>query len=657
MSEHEPSEGPDPGLIQRLHRLLQSKFLEGRPIDQTRTESLFGRVWQNVDAASRATFERIPADQRKTVPSEVLDHVRSVLGTHAHPASSDPENLKDYLAALTDEERQRVYDASLRQHFGVATDSDTELLSSIAPRANAIVSTTPEVSNQMPSPIYTIDLSSLPDGFDTNAFLAAVDQNITAMGIPDGQQLVLRDGIKGMLLLDGNSDSQAPTFGDQIRNRLWNYIQTTLVDGDGNPVLENGNKDTNQAAFIAVDGVIGTLRGAQGAFYQELATASRQVIDGQRGAIIAAANNGNTILLSSAVQSALQSYGSGGGGGGSFELPPLTGGSAGGGTDEIIPDHIRGVAMLYAAYQLDVLGMIKVVDRNVEIFMNGQLPVSNDLGGNALNAYYWDSVNRMSETARWMQYGRVLGAQGAEISKEVQPNTTFDDLFMRFLAGVSEFQRQQRLGDLLGNNRALSLTGEHVRKAGRDLAANCTLYGYGYTQFAAKKLQQHIQTALNILKLQDVQQAWGVNNAWQVVERVSSQEFKATPNVVKYRTMAESGKKILDLVAKNSGAWSTTSNNPLFPDPNSPDAPSDINNDDATALFRHTEYVLAVKGVQDQQVVQSSQPTDTSIAPSIPSLDGLATGSANADITGQIQKMLQQGQTPNADQLRQMVGV
>src|SRR5207344_2180500 len=119
----------------------------------------------------------------------------------------------------------------------------------------------------------------------------------------------------------------------------------------------------------------------------------------------------DAILFPAAVAKSLQDYGSGTSSQGSFDLPPLTDQTTGGGADEIIPDHIRGVAVLYAGLQLEVLGLFKVVDRNVEIFMNGQLPVANDLGGNALNAYYWATPDRMSESARWMQYSRVLGAK------------------------------------------------------------------------------------------------------------------------------------------------------------------------------------------------------------------------------------------------------
>ncbi|MEA2588134.1 MAG: hypothetical protein QOH66_1061 [Actinomycetota bacterium] len=629
------------------------------------------------EVIAEALAEAGPADQailaRSSPPgaasqADVAEIVR-VLGLHSlvRLTGHARQDLVPFLAAMPEAERDHVLAASLRHHLGVPTTEDKGLVR----KASEQLSERKAEDMATATFTYTIDTSILGSTFDDQLFIDAVNENVTALGIdPDAQQ-VLRSGIIGMLLLDGNTDPDSPTFGDQIRNRLWNYIQSALVDQDGFPVPppvpaavapggpgitnNRGHPLTNKDAFVAVDGVIQNLRGGAGAYYQELATAARQIIDGQRGAIV-----NNPILLTSAVQAALQNYGAGRSTQGSFDLPPLTGAGVGGGQDEIIPDHIRGVAMLYAAHQLDVMGVLKVVDRNVEIFMNGQLPVSNDLGGNALNAYYWETVNRMSESARWMQYSRVLGAKGGEVSREASPNTEFEDNFRVFLAALSEFHRQQRVADLLGNSRSLSLTGEHVRESGRRLAANATLFGYGYTQFAAKRLQMHIQSALNILKLPDIQQAWGVQSAWQVVERVSAQEFRTTSNVVKYRTMAESGKKILDLVAKHSSAWSAISDRPLFPTGpffggEGPE-PSDINATDEAQFMRHTEYLLAVGGVKDEDVLQSSQLRDTVAAPSIPSLDGTATP-GGGDIAGQIQNMLQSGQTPSPDQLRHMVGI
>ncbi len=647
----DPSGGQKPpSLVDRLHGLALRLWPTSEPEAQRRLRALVERVVDQLDEDTRSVFTAIPSEESEVRPA-VADPLRVSLGIHALAEAAghdDTQHVRDQVEAMPTTKRMRLLNASIRHYLGYLGTSDASPQSLVQQTIEelGIRKATGHMATTT-TPFYSVDKSSLGDSFDGDAFVQVVTDAISALGVGTvASTSVLVEGITGMLLLDGNTDPSAPSFGDQISNRLWNYIQAPLVNSNG----ERIDSKTNRDAFSAVDGVIHQLRRNTGAYYQELATASRQIIDGQRGAIITDAK-----LLPGAVTQALQGYGAGTSTTGSFDLPPLTGVTTGGGTDEIDPDHIRGVSMLYAAFQLDVLGIIKVVDRNVEIFMNGQLPVSNDLAGNALNAYYWDTVNRMSESARWMQYSRVFGAKGGEVSKEVQPNTAFDDLMLHFLSSLAEYNRQQATAALLGNNRALSLNAEGVREAGRRLAANCTLYGYGYTQFAAKRLQQHIQTVLNILKLPDIQNAWGVQSAWQVVERVSSQEFKTTPNVVKYRTMAESGKAVLDLVAKNAPAWTATTGQPLFADDGN-DEGVDIRNLDRDQLMRHTEYWLAVNGVKDMDVTARSQPSDTAYSPSIPSLDGTGT-STGADLAGQIQNMLQSGQTPSADQLRRMVGI
>ena len=648
-----PSPGPEPpSLTDRLFGHAVRLWPTKEPEARLRLYGLVERAVDQMDEETRGAFIVTPSEEEEARP-EVIGRLRESLGIHALAEAAghdDTQHVRDRIGSIPAKRLEQAFNASIRGLLGSLPYSQHKSLQqtigefgirkAIGQMATPTTTTTTTFS-------YSVDKSSLGGSFDDATFVQKVTDAISGLGVGTvDSSSILVEGIIGMLLLDGNTDPGAPSFGDQISNRLWTYIQAPLVDSNGQRI---GSK-TNRDAFSAVDQVIQQIRGGTGAYYQELATASRQIIDGQRGAIISDAK-----LLPSAVTQALQGYGAGTSTTGSFDLPPLTGVTTGGGTDEIDPDHVRAVAMLYAAYQLDVLGIIKVIDRNVEIFMNGQLPVSNDLAGNALNAYYWDTVNRMSESARWMQYSRVFGAKGGEVSKEVQPNTAFDDLMLHFLSSLAEYNRQQATAALLGNNRALSLNAEGVREAGRRLAANATLYAYGYTGFAAKKLQQHIQTVLNILKLPDIQNAWGVQSAWQVVERVSSQEFKTTPNVVKYRTMAESGKAVLDLVAKNAGAWTATTGNPLFDDGSEFSTP-DISPADQAQLMRHTEYWLAVNGVKDMDVAARSQPSDTAVSPSIPSLDGTGTATG-ADLAAQIQNMLQSGQTPSPDQLRRMVGI
>jgi hypothetical protein len=259
-----------------------------------------------------------------------------------------------------------------------------------------------------------------------------------------------------------------------------------------------------------------------------------------------------------------------------------------------------------------------------------------------------------------MTYTRVLGATGGEVSKEAPPNRSFQDLFMRFLASVSEFDRQRRIADVVGGSRArddaLSLTGEQVRKAGRDLAANATLYGYGITFFVAQKLKDQVERNLRILSTPEILAAYGVQSPFQVIERVCASDFGGrVPNIVRYKTMAESGKKILDIVAANIPAWLGLSGRDLFEDPfdigSSPEVSPDIPPNVQRDLARAVEDWLAVNGIKDEQRARLGEPEITAATPSIPT----ATGDGGGGAFDQLRQMVSSGQTPSLDQLKALL--
>jgi hypothetical protein len=49
-----------------------------------------------------------------------------------------------------------------------------------------------------------------------------------------------------------------------------------------------------------------------------------------------------------------------------------------------------------------------------------------------------------------------------------------------------------------------------VRKSGRDLAANASLYGWASTHFVARRINQQLNTAMDILRQPLLQKAFGV---------------------------------------------------------------------------------------------------------------------------------------------------
>jgi hypothetical protein len=251
-------------------------------------------------------------------------------------------------------------------------------------------------------------------------------------------------------------------------------------------------------------------------------------------------------------------------------LPDL-GGDDGGG--EIVPENIRAVAVIYAACQLEKAGLFAVVDRIVETFMNGTLPVDNDAGGRVLDVCYRDSSRRVTTKARRALYARVLGAPGGEVSDEVTPNAEFNELFVRFLSALVEYGRQRRTAGG-SSEHSPPRTSEHLRKAGRDVAINATAHGRTSVHDAARRLNDHIEQALQIVETPAIQAGYGVNTAWHLFERVAASDLGVPSDIVRCGTMAESGRAILDFVAANRSLWPPDSE--LEPFVNAPEAENEL---------------------------------------------------------------------------------
>jgi hypothetical protein len=358
------------------------------------------------------------------------------------------------------------------------------------------------------------------------------------------------------------------------------------------------------------------------------------------------------LLFNDRVRAASLLYASGAVGNEDLDLPELE-------TDtdtEIVPDNIQATGMFYAAYMLEQAKLIPVLDIVADLYDDGLIPLVYDDAGQALDDYRFQVDFRVSEAKRHSYYARLFGMKGADVTKGVQPNSQFDTLMLRFMSTVAEYERVLDLAQAWNQNnngtRPGAITSEHVRKAGRELAANLSLYGWGSAHTISRRLNAHIRQALDILGKGQVQQAFGATNVWQVVERVCQQELKTTPNIVKFRTMAEAGKKVLDIIARFPAAWKTADQDiatALGADPANP-------RDNTTAwaqLVNNARYWLTVNGVTDNTLDKMSQPVDMNAVPSLPSLGGAPNGGDAA--MNQIRNMVSSGQTPSLDQLQRML--
>ncbi|MFV0385045.1 hypothetical protein [Paracoccus sp. (in: a-proteobacteria)] len=439
--------------------------------------------------------------------------------------------------------------------------------------------------------------------------------------------------------------------------------QIILGGGGGDPLLMSAPSGANQriALFSSARTILQRRLGkGDRLFLQSWAIAGRKAVDSFSD------HGGDSTLMTPTVDAAynddIASGGAGGGGGGiaNVELPPLN--DPAGYNDEVERENVRAVSTIYVSYQLEFA--ITACARVLELFVAGLLPIpASDGSARELDNLYWDQEDMLNESARRSVYARVLGAPGGELSFDIQPNTEFNTLLMRSVSAISEYEREQsaitHFDNAARGRRFQTTSGEFVRKAIRDFAANASLRGWAGTAFTAERMAKQIRRVMKVLNLPSVRTAFGVTTPWQVIERVSQREFGITVNTVLHRTLAVETQRIMGIIADNHTVWSnTTGGRPLF---SSNTITGDLSLTDSDALIIAAQHFRAVTGIGDGLMNEYSEPVEVYAAPSLPSGGGMAGmgGGAMAGVNmegiSQLRNLVNSGQTPSPDQILSML--
>ncbi len=290
-----------------------------------------------------------------------------------------------------------------------------------------------------------------------------------------------------------------------------------------------------------------------------------------------------------------------------IDLPELEEGTEA----DIVADNVRAVSAIYFSAMLEELKFFATAEKIVEQFMNGMLPLTRGVGGEALYRYFKKAPERLTEFERRGLYGRTLGlAQGSV--DEPMPNREFNDLWIRFLSAVSLAGRERN------STQTRRTSAQQIFKTGRDLGVNLSLHGYALAHFAAVELQGEIREIKTMLSDPDVLAAFGVRDIWQLVQRHSDLYLGGAVNSVRQRTMAQAGANIIQWIASNAPQLAGVSR--------------DLNlTDDLTA---NVERWLAVTGTPDTTVERFSEPVSHQTQPTIPSLANVG------DVGGQLKNAL-----------------
>ena len=209
------------------------------------------------------------------------------------------------------------------------------------------------------------------------------------------------------------------------------------------------------------------------------------------------------------------------------------------GEAEIVADNIRLVGAAITAAMFDELKAFAVVDRLVDLFQSGALPIGRGAAGKRLHHYWREAPNRMSEAERRSFYARTLGLPGGQPG--IAANRDFQDLWLRFVSAVAALGRAAPPSSI-----------DLVRQGARDLAANMSAHGRGTARHAAAELRKQVAGMTEILSDRDLQSAFGARNMWSVIDHVAQTDLGGARNSARYRTLATRAATITNWLANHA---------------------------------------------------------------------------------------------------------
>ncbi|RQS14932.1 hypothetical protein [Burkholderia sp. Bp8998] len=278
----------------------------------------------------------------------------------------------------------------------------------------------------------------------------------------------------------------------------------------------------------------------------------------------------------------------------------------------IVADNVRVMGPMIVAAMFDELKVFQVVDRIVEQFQHGTLPIGPGNAGKLLYRYWRETPNRISEQERKNFAAITLGVPGGD--PNTAGNREFNDLWIRFVSSVSSFVRQTEVDSLLRASVPNPINHQQVRKAARDLAGNLSLHGYGMAHYAAREIQSQVKFMIDLLQDPEIRGCYGAKDMWQVIDQVATYDLGGARTSSRYRTLATCGTIITAWLANNVDRVNKATGPLLSIDQiANPDVSSNHKSTvDPTDydLVNACELWLADTATTDTQIEQFSQPRE-----------------------------------------------
>lgn len=218
----------------------------------------------------------------------------------------------------------------------------------------------------------------------------------------------------------------------------------------------------------------------------------------------------------------------------------------------IIKENILAAGALDYIFEFgERLGVFKLVDALVLNWAAGSIDVVEGPAAARLYRYWKLREERASNEERGMVYRRVLNKGNTDVLSRMVVNEPFPQLWHNLMAEVAEYiDKTERVDQGIGETSPVSRS--RIYQATRELQYNLTEYCTGMAHVQAREFYAQLQECFDILKDDEILAYFGGNrrkSLWTVIERLSKEEFGASPNIAAHRSLAVDGNKIFVWIA------------------------------------------------------------------------------------------------------------
>ncbi|CBL45778.1 Conserved hypothetical protein [gamma proteobacterium HdN1] len=218
----------------------------------------------------------------------------------------------------------------------------------------------------------------------------------------------------------------------------------------------------------------------------------------------------------------------------------------------IVKDNILAAGALDYIFEFgERLGVFNLVDALVLNWASGSIDVVEGPAAARLYRYWKLREERASAEERGMVYRRVLSKGETEVLSRMVVNDPFPQLWHNLMAEVAEYiDKTERVEEGMGESSPVSRS--RIYQATRELQYNLTEYCTGMAHVQAREFYAQLQECFEILKDDEIMSYFGGNrrkSLWTVIERLSKEEFGASPNIGAHRSLAVDGNRIFVWIA------------------------------------------------------------------------------------------------------------